>query len=419
MEVKQKKLVKSQLELTFELTAEEFVHHFEHALEHMKSHVKVEGFRPGKAPAKMVEERLKPESLLMEAGEHAVNHVYSDYVKENNLEPIGHPEVKIIKIAKGSEFIFSTTVAVMPDVDLPDYKEIAKTVKGNDFTVTEEEVQDSLNYLQKTRAKFTAKNDPAEKGDFVEIEYSSPEIDKAAPQSGASLASPRRDAFVLGEAKMVKGFEENLQGMKTGQEKDFSVVFPNDYHNKNFAGKPIDFHVKMASVQKMELPEINDEFAKQLGSFDTLVTLKGSVKQGIEMEKRESEKQRKRGEILEKIAEKTKIELPDVMVEYEKNHLLDDLKQKITQNMKISFEQYLATVKQTEDQLKETFQKEAEKRLKGFLVLREIGKAENVEVLEQEIEEEVKKMKVDNEQIREYAKGAIMNEKIFNKLECQ
>ena len=436
MEVKSKKLPKSQIELEFELTAEEFKKHFEHALSHMKSHVKVDGFRPGQAPDKLVEERIKPESLLMEAGDHAVKHAYLKYIKENNLEPVSQPEVKIKKIAKGSELIFTATITVLPDVELPDYKEIAKTVgkpfgtaQGGEISVTEEEVQDSLNYLQKSRAKFTAKNEPAEKGDFVEITYQSKDIEDN---------KPAKDAFVLGEAKMVKGFEENLEGMKSGEEKDFSVDFPKDYHNKNLAGKGVAFHIKMVSAQKMELPEINDEFAKQLGTFDNLAALKESMRQGVELEKKEAEKQRVRGEILEKITEKTKFEMPESMVEHEKQRLMDDLKQRVTQNMKITFEQYLAAVKQTEDQLKETFQKEAEKRLRGFLVLRELGKKENIQVSDEEVEEEVNKNlkieklknlkqvdsspfakgeRVDINELKEYTKGVIHNEKIFQLLE--
>jgi len=416
MEVKQKKLEKSQIELEFELTAEEFLEHFDHALSHMKSHVKVDGFREGKAPAKMVEEKIKPEALLMEAGDHAVKHVYFDYIKENKLEPIGNPEVKILKIAKGSPFIFTAIISILPDVELPDYKKIATTVKGQEISVADQEVEDSLNYLQKSRAKFSQVDRPAKKNDFVEIEYQSKDIE------GNKSA---KDAFVLGEAKMIKGFEENLEGMKAGEEKDFSVVFPKDYHKKDLAGKDVVFHVKMISVQTMEVPEINDEFAKQLGDFDKLDALKDSVKQGIAAEKTESEKQRKRAEILEKIAEKTKFEVPEALVEHEKLRLLDDLKQQVTQNMKISWEQYLATVKQTQDQLKETFGKEAEKRIKSFLVLREIGKLEKIEVLDNEIEEETNKIiknyqdksKIDIEQIKEYTKGVIYNEKVFKKLE--
>ena len=421
MEVKQKKLDKSQIELEFELTAEEFQKHFEHAITHMKSHVNVDGFRPGQAPDKIVEEKIKPEALLMEAGDHAVKHVYTDYVKKENLEPVGNPEVKIKKIAKGSEFIFTATFSVLPNMELPDYKKIAEGV-GKDLpaqagvSVTDQEVEDSLKHLQKSRAKFSQVDRPAQKKDFIEIEYQSKDIEdnKSA-----------KDAFVLGEAKMIKGFEENLEGMKASEEKDFSVVFPKDYHRKDLSEKNVTFHVKMISVQTMELPEINDELAKQLGDFENLAALKDSVKQGITAEKTESEKQRKRAEILEKIAEKTKFEVPEALVEHEKQRLMDDLKQQVTQNMRISFEQYLATVKQTEDKLKETFQAEAEKRLKSFLVLREIGKVEKVEVLEQEIEEEVNKIiakfpdksKVDIERIKEYTKGVIYNEKVFKVLE--
>jgi trigger factor len=418
MQVKSKKLPKSQIELTFELTAEEFEQHFSHALEHLKHHVKVDGFRPGQAPAKMVEEKLKPEMLLMEAGDHAVQHVYSDYVQENKLEPVGQPEVKILRIAKGNPFSFTATFTVLPEVELPDYKEIAKAIKGKDVEVTEQEVQDSLSYLQKTRAKMTLKNEPASKGDFVAITYQNKDIN-----AGKEV----KDQFVLGEGGFMKGFEDAIVGMKDGEEKEFKATFPENAPRKELAGKEADFKVKVDSVNKMELPEMNDEFAKQMGAFDTLVALKGSVKEGITMEKKEAEKQRVRGEILEKIAEKTKFEMPVAMVEYEKEKLLEDLKNKISQNLKISFQEYLATVKQTEDQIKETYQKEAEKRLRGFLVLREIGRVEKVEVSDKEVEDEVEKStqnyskeqlaKIDINELKEYTKGVVNNEKIFNLLE--
>jgi len=428
----QKKLPKSQIEIEFELTEEEFKQHMEHALEHLKHHVKVDGFREGKAPAKMVEEKIKPEALLMEAGDHAVQHVYSDYIRESKLEPVGQPEVSILKIAKGSPFVFKAVVTVLPDVELPDYKEIAKTVKGKDISVTEEEVQDTLNYLQKTRAKLTLKNEPAEKKDFVEIKYSNKDINNGKEVD---------DKFILGEGGFMKGFEDGIVEMKAGEEKEISVKFPANSPKKDLAGKEGIFKVKMISVQKMELPEINDEFAKQLGqsarasreagapasAFDSLVALKKSMKEGITMEKKEAEKQRIRAEILDKIAEKAKFEMPEAMVEYEKQRLLEDLKNRIAGTIKISFEEYLASVKQTEEQLKQTYQKEAEKRLRGFLVLRELGKKENIEVSDKEVEEEVSKSiknyskeqlaKIDINELKEYTKGVIHNEKIFQLLE--
>src|SRR3989344_913311 len=135
MKTEIKNLGKSQMEIEFELTAEEFGKHAEHALLHLKEHVKIDGFRQGNAPLKMVEEKIGKENLLMEAGDHAVNHVYSDYVRENNLEPIGQPEVSIIKIAQGSPFVFKAKITVLPEIKLPDYKEIAGRIKGGEISV--------------------------------------------------------------------------------------------------------------------------------------------------------------------------------------------------------------------------------------------------------------------------------------------
>jgi len=418
MKTTQTKLPKSQLEIEFELTVEEFKHHLDHALEHLKKHVKVDGFRPGQVPAKMVEERVGKENLLMEAGDMAVKDVYIKYITENKLEPVGQPEVSILKIAQGSPFVFKAKITLLPEIELPDYKDIASKIKGKEVSITEEEVQDALNYLQKTRAKFIAEDRPAEKKDFVEITYQNKDIN-----GGKEV----QDKFILGEGGFMKGFEDNIVGMKAGDKKEFKSTFPDNSPQKNLAGKEGDFKVVMKSVQKMELPEINDELAKELGVFDTLVALKESMKEGITQEKKASEQQRKRGEILDKIAEKAKVELPDTLVDYEKQRLMDDLKYKIDQNMKISFEQYLSSVKQTEENLKQTFQKEAEKRLKGFLILREVGIKENIEVNDQEVEEELEKSiksfskdqisKIDIEQLKEYTKGVIYNEKVFKKLE--
>jgi trigger factor len=430
MNATQKKLPKSQIEINFELDADEFKKYTAEALEHLKKHVKVDGFREGKAPANMVEGKLKPEALLMEAGDIAVRETYIKYINDNKLEVVGNPEISIVKIAQGSPFIFKAVATILPDVELPDYKEIAKSVKGQEISVTEEEVEESIRYLQKTRSKFSLKNAGAEKADFIDITYQNKDIN-----GGKEV----QDKFILGEGGFMPGFEDAIVGMKDGEEKEFSVKFPEDSPRKDLAGKEGAFKVKMISVQKMEVPEVNDEFAKQLGSFDTLVLLKENMKEGIKMEKTEAEKQRKRGEILEKIAEKAKFEMPEAMVEYEKERLLEDLKNKISHQIKISFEEYLATIKKTEAEIKETYQKEAEKRLKGFLILRQIGINEKIEVSDAEVDAEVEKSmknyqqehaghnhgnpfdtaqgKIDREQVKEYTKGVIHNEKIFELLE--
>src|SRR3989338_671650 len=413
-----KKLEKSQIEVEFELTPEEFQTHINAALLHLKDHVKMDGFRQGNVPLKMVEEKVGNENLLMEAGDLAVKKSYTAFIKEQNLEPIGEPEVQITKIAKGSLMMFKVKISVLPEVKLPDYKDILSKVKNNEVLVEEKEIEDTLQYLQKSRAKFSQKDKGAEAHDFVEIEYVNKDIN-----GGKEV----RDRFVLSEGGFLKDFEDNILGMKAGEEKEFKAKFPENTPRQDLAGKEADFKVKMISVQKMELAEINDDFAKSLGVFENLSALKANLKEGITMEKIEAEKQRKRTEILEKISEKIDFDLPEKMVEYEKNHLFEDLKNQVSNQFKITFEEYLTSIKKTEEEIKNSFRLEAEKRIKNFLVLRQIGMAENIKVSDEELEQEVNNVikkytkeqlvKIDINELKEYTKGAIFNEKVFEKLE--
>src|SRR3989338_2313425 len=212
-----KKLPHSQIEVEFELTKEEFQKHFDKALGYFKEHVKIDGFRKGQVPLKMVEEKIGQENLLMEAGDLAVKDAYSKFVEEQNLEPIGQPAVQIKKIAKGSEFLFTVKVTVLPEIVLPNYQEIAGKVKAKDVSVDEKEIQETMDYLQKSRAKFTAQNRPAQNKDFVEIEYSTPALNE-----GKVI----KDRFILGEGGFLKDFEDNVIGMSVGEEKEFTSQFP-------------------------------------------------------------------------------------------------------------------------------------------------------------------------------------------------
>lgn len=418
MKTNLKKLPKSEVEIDFEMDAEEFGKHAEGALLRFKESVKLDGFRQGHAPLNMIERKVGVENLLMEAGDLAVKDVYGKFMAENNLEPIGNPEVKILKIAKGSPFEFKVKVAVFPEIKLPDYKEIAAKVKSKEISVDEKEVNAEMAYLQKSRAKFSQIDKGAENKDFVEIEYQNEKI------NGGKIV---KDKFILDEGGFAKDFENNLLGMKAGEEKDFVAKFPENSADKNIAGKDGNFKVKMASVQKMELPPLNDEFAKNLGKFENMAALKKDLKEGIAIEKSEDEKQRKRGEILEKIAEKVAVELPEKMTDYETQRLLENMKNQITQSMKMSFEEYLAFIIKTEEEIKRSFASQAEKGLKESLILSEIGKAERIEPSKEEVEAETNRIiknyskdqleKIDIAKLREYTKEAIVNEKVFQLLE--
>ncbi len=423
-----KKLPKSQLEIEFEILSEEFDKFIDRALLHLQEHIKVDGFRQGQVPRKIIEEKVGEESLLMEAGDLAVKDSYSKFISENNIEPISQPEVQILKVAKNNPFLFKIKITILPEINLPDYKKIASQTKKNKVAVDEKEVEDTLIFIQKSKAKFSVVQRSSQEKDFIEIEYESPQL-SPSPLLVANSNDKKRikDKFILGEGGLVKGFEDNLIGMKSDEEKEFSITFPKDYAKKDLADKEVNFKVKMLSVQKAELPEINDDFARSLGNFANLDLLKQNIKKGLTEEKEIQEKQRQRSEILEKISQKTNLEIPAVLVESEKERLLNDLKEKISKNLKISFADYLASVKKTEEDIKNSFYKEAEKKTRNFLLLREIGKKEEILVEDSEVKQELNKTiknypldvakKIDIDELKEYIKGVIYNEKVFQKLE--
>lgn len=302
-------------------------------------------------------------------------------------------------------------------VKLPDYKKIASQFRKRKIEVFEEEINQTLIWLQKSRAKFSLKNSPCQKGDWLEIEYCSPQI-----ENGRKV----KDAFILGQAKFIPGFEENLEEMEAGEEKEFQLTFPENHYRKDLAGKKIDFKVKIKSVQRVEFPEINDQFAQNLGNFQNLEALKKSIREGINLEKEEKESQRIRQEILEKIAQNTKIKTPEILVEEEKNRMLENLKKQIPHLFQMSFEDYLIKINQTEKGLRDSLSEEAQKRIKKPLILREIVKREKIEVSEKEVEERANKIlreypnlakELDPEKLKDYTKEVIRNEKVFQFLE--
>ncbi|PIR90235.1 trigger factor [bacterium (Candidatus Gribaldobacteria) CG07_land_8_20_14_0_80_33_18] len=347
---------------------------------------------------------------LKEAANLAVREKYPQIILEKNIEAIGKPNVEILKLAKDNPFSFKIQVDILPKIILPDYKNIAQQVKKQETKIIEgkiedKEVEETLSWLLKSRAKFIAINEPAKFNDFIEIEYNSSQIENGKIY---------QDGFILGEGHFLPGFEKNLEGMKAGEEKEFPI-------------EKFNFKVKLKSNFKMELPELNDEFAKSIGNFNNLATLKESIKKGIKMEKNIAETQRKRNEILEKIAKETNFEIPGILVESQKNELLEDLKQKISSEIKIPYDKYLSQIQKTEEDLKNSFSELAKKMVKNFLILREIGKKENIKVNEEEIKNEINKTikslpkekikELDLERFKEYYRSVIYNEKVFQLLE--
>lgn len=267
MEISFKKTSGTQAEILFRLKKEELESFKEKAISTLGQNFKKEGFRPGKVPKEVIEKEVGEVRILEEALKILVGENYLKVISENKVQPLNQPEIEVLKPDNViSDFLeFKTSFFIFPEVKMPDYKKIGSKIKRNKPTVEERETEDALSWLQKSRAKLALKNQPAEKGDFVEISFSSPQLE-------AGLE--RKDGFILGEGQFVPGFEDNLVGMTNGQEKEFYLTFPQDYPKKEMAGKTYQFRVRISSVQKAELPEINDEWARGLGNFKDLLSLK-------------------------------------------------------------------------------------------------------------------------------------------------
>lgn len=442
MKAKIKNLEKSQIEILFEMEWEEFEPYCDKAAANLSKKNPPKGFRPGKAPREVVEREIGQGKILSEAAELAVKKRYIEFVLEKDIEAIGQPQIEILKLAPSNPFSFRVRVEILPEVQLPDYKKIASSTEKKEVSVAENEVEDTLKWLQMSRAKFKDLETSAKKGNFVQIEYQSPQIENNKVY---------QDGFILGKGSLVPGFEENLEGMKEGEEKEFNVIFPktagtetaeageNVNHpgvgprtsegREQLAGRKVNFQVKVKKVQEVELSALDDEFAKKLGKFEKLEDLKKNIKEGVKNEKTTTEIQRWRAEVLDKIGEKIELNVPQTLITLEKERIFQELKSKVKTSLKMSFEDYLKQTKKTEEELKKTFLVEAQKRVKNFLVLRGIGRLENIEVSDQEIEGalnefltdyssvETAKKEVDLERLRDYYKGVIYNEKVFEKLE--
>jgi trigger factor len=285
----------------------------------------------------------------------------------------------------------------------------------------------------KSRAKYIAVLRGAKEGDRLEIDFEV-NMEGKPIENGASKNYP----MVLGQSKFIKGFDDQLVGVEEGEEKKFSLVFPDDYHEKKLAGKPADFVVKVHSVQEQELPELNDEFAKSLGGFENLTALKESVEHGIKHEKMDKEKNDWRQNVLSKIAEKSKMEIPEILIENEADKMMSEIRANV-ESFGLPWEKYLGELSASEMKGKKQEEIEAELRAKVFpqagkrvreaLVLRKIAEKEKIEATPQEVEEQISrflqryknaedaKNHVDTEELREYTYGVIKNDKVFQFLE--
>ncbi|MCD6233055.1 trigger factor [bacterium] len=420
METEIKNLSKTRIGILFEVPWEEIKPFLKRAFSQLESEVNVPGFRQGKVPEEILEKKIGREKILSFAAESFIREKYPQFIRDRKIEVIGSPQLSVLKLAWGNPFCFKVVVDVLPEVQLPDYKKIAQGVPVEKIEVSDEKIMETLKWLQQQRATFNELQRKARLGDFISIEYRSPQI-----ENGRIF----KDEFLLGKGGFVGNFEEEIQGLRKGEEKRFQIDFPKDYPRSNLAGKKIEFLVRVNKIQEMKLPPLDDDFAKSVGRFENLQGLKKSIKEGIFMEEQNTANLRRREKILEEISQKCDFEVPQNLVDVETQRLVEDFRKEVEKELKMSFTDYLKNAKTTEEELKKTFATRSVRNVKKFVILREIVRKENIQASNREIEEKINqevlkkypdintaKKSVDLEKLKLYYKSVIENEKVMQLL---
>lgn len=389
--------------LTVEVDAKEFDQALDQAFRKVVKDVQVPGFRKGKVPRGIFEQRFGVESLYQDAVDIVLPDAYMKAVEETGITPVDRPDVDVEQIEKGQPLIFKATVTVKPEVELGEYKGLE--VEEQDTTVTDEEVEEELKSLQEKHAELVVKEEgQVENGDTVVIDFEG-FLDGEAFEGG----SAENHTLEVGAGQFIPGFEEQLVGKTAGEETEIQVTFPEDYQAEELAGKETTFKVKIHEVKTKEVPELDDEFAKDVeDEVETLDELRENTKQRLQEQKEQSADQEKRETLVEKASENATVEVPDAMVDSELDRMLQEFEQRL-QMQGMTLDMYYQFAGQSEDDLKEQMREDAQKRVRTNLTLEAIAAEENLEVTDQDIEDQLQEMasmyQTDVEQLKQMLGG--------------
>ncbi|MBL3646255.1 trigger factor [Bacillus vallismortis] len=386
MSVKWEKQEGNEGVLTVEVDAETFKTALDDAFKKVVKQVSIPGFRKGKIPRGLFEQRFGVEALYQDALDILLPVEYPKAVEEAGIEPVDRPEIDVEKIEKGESLIFTAKVTVKPEVKLGEYKGLG--VEKDDATVTDEDVQNELKALQERQAELVVKEEGAvEEGNTVVLDFEG-FVDGEAFEGGKA----ENYSLEVGSGSFIPGFEEQVVGLEAGAEKDVEVTFPEEYHAEELAGKPAVFKVKIHEIKAKELPELDDEFAKDIDEeVETLAELTEKTKKRLEEAKENEADAKLREELVLKASENAEIDVPQAMVDTELDRMLKEFEQRL-QMQGMNLELYTQFSGQDEAALKEQMKEDAEKRVKSNLTLEGIAKAENLEVSDEEVDAELSKM---------------------------
>lgn len=383
--------------LTITVSADEFGEALDQAFKKVVKDVTLPGFRKGKIPRPIFENRFGVESLYQDAVDIVLPTAYSQAVEQTEIFPVDQPQVDIEEIEKGKDLIFVCEVTVKPEVTLGEYKGLE--VEDETAAITDEEVEEALKALQEGQAELVIKEEgPIEEGNTAVIDFEG-FLDGEAFEGGKGENHP----LEIGSGHFIPGFEEQLIGKESGVETEVSLTFPDDYHAEELAGKDAVFQVKIHEVKAKELPELDDEFAKDVDEeVETLDELKTKKKEELLQQKEQEIDSKKRESLIMQVTENAEVEIPDAMVESELSQMMQEFEQRL-QMQGMALDQYFQFSGQTEEELKEQMKTDAATRVKTNLALETILEKEDLEVSEEDIDAELTEMadmyKMDKEQI--------------------
>lgn len=378
------KLTSNKVKLNFVVSAEDFDKALATAYSKNVKRFNIPGFRRGKAPRHVIEMHYGPSVFFEDAFDEIFPVVYSEAIKEHSVEPVDRPELDVTQIEKGKDLIFSVEVFVRPDVVLGDYKNLeAKKVVDE---VTDDDVSAEVERARDRNSRFVEVTDrPAKLDDQVNIDYAGFDGDN---QFAGGTAKGQE--LLLGSGHFIPGFEDQLVGATVGQDVDVNVTFPEEYHEKSLAGKPVVFHVHVNGIREKEVPALDDEFAKDMG-FDTLDEYKADVKANLIKRNEERAETAFENEVVEKAVATCEMDIPNGMVEEAIDNMLRDMEMRLMyQGMKL--DDYFKYTGQTREQVREMYREQATERVKTQLALEAIRDAEKIEATEEEIDAEIAKL---------------------------
>ena len=378
-------LEKSMAKITITVDADAFEEAMVKSYNKNKKNISIQGFRKGKAPRKMVEKLYGPEVFYEDAANFAIPDAYEEAAKESGLEIVSRPEIDVVEIEKGKDFVFTATVAVKPEVTLGDYEGIEvekKTVK-----VMAADVNAEIDKVREQNSRMiTVENRGIKKDDTAVIDFEG-FVDGEPFQGGKG----EDYSLVIGSHTFIDTFEDQLVGKKAGEEVDVNVTFPEEYHEASLKGKPALFKVTVKEIKKKELPKLDDEFASEVSEFETLKEYKASVKKNLTERRKEEAKREKENEVVEKVVENITVELPEPMVDEQTQQMIQEFAGRLS-SQGLSFDQYMQMTGMTVDALMGQMKPDAEKRIRTRLALEAIVDAEKIKATAKDIDKEIENM---------------------------